>query len=202
MFQYLGDKLIPYIGVGMFQIQRLQYCDAGSLLTPSCNKAPFYPIELFSYQNMGEMLEIYSRSRPPHIPGSACEIITKESGGHPASFMALLKIYDIFRPDELIWPYFFEKFWRQHVNGIVYRTRQLGERGPVIRLLLTRLLCRSMISWEFDHNNLDPIEETLFNIGVLAARGHNRAKFTSSLILRASINVIHGRKLRHSSNLS
>ena len=116
-FRTLGsNKWICYVGVGTYKLMDLPD-DRRPLISPF-NKARFLQMPLFSTAEMTKLFQIYRRNiNPEEIPLDLQTRIMFESGGHAASFMILLKLYDELRPEPSSWILVLQKNLWTYLSG-------------------------------------------------------------------------------------
>ncbi|KAF9300785.1 hypothetical protein BGZ74_007516 [Mortierella antarctica] len=102
-FRNLSSKTaVSYVAMGTYKITEL-LLDDGTMEAPF-NKAIFARMPPFDLREMGRLFDLYKENCNPNgISRQIQDRIVHESGGHPASFMALLKLILKCRPDEGNW---------------------------------------------------------------------------------------------------
>lgn len=102
-FRNLSSKTaVSYVAMGTYKITEL-LLDDGTMEAPF-NKAIFVRMPPFDHREMGRLFDLYKENCNPNgISRQIQDRIVHESGGHPASFMALLKLVLKCRPDEGNW---------------------------------------------------------------------------------------------------
>ena len=195
-FHDLPTATVPYVAVGTFQVQKLNWSDVGrSIQRSPFNRALFYNFPSFSFEEMGQLFQLYSEKLHTSAPTAILNNIVTESSGHPASFMALLKFYDECKPDVSNWPFMFENHWREYLNGIQHKIRRSINEDQNLREELTHLTRYGMHPWEVDYSSLTRVTEDLHNIGVLCRYDSSYTRFTSTLIYRSCVDIIYGQHL-------
>ncbi|KAF9324567.1 hypothetical protein BG006_000406 [Podila minutissima] len=103
VFRNLSNKTaVSYVAMGTYKITEL-LLDDGTMEAPF-NKAIFVGMPPFDLREMGRLFDLYKEyCNPNGISRQIQDRIVHESGGHPASFMALLKLVLKHRPDEGNW---------------------------------------------------------------------------------------------------
>ena len=101
-FRFLGALGIPYVGVGTFQLRELNWKSTKTLESPF-NKAEFHSFSRFTTNEMGRIMEEFQRRWRFEMDLDVQLAIMKESSGHAASFMALLKMSSVARPTAGNW---------------------------------------------------------------------------------------------------
>jgi hypothetical protein len=102
-FRALGsNQWVSYVTVGTYKLMDLPD-DTRTLVSPF-NKAQFLQMPMFSTAEMTHLFEIYRENiNPEEIEFDLQSKIMFESGGHAASYMILLKLYDELRPEPTSW---------------------------------------------------------------------------------------------------
>ncbi|KAG0041858.1 hypothetical protein BGZ83_001229 [Gryganskiella cystojenkinii] len=102
-FRNLSSKTaVSYVAVGTYKLKEL-LLDDGSAESPF-NKATFDRMPPFDLREMGKLFDLYKKHCDSDgISRQIQDRIVHESGGHPASFMALLKLVLQHQPDEDNW---------------------------------------------------------------------------------------------------
>ncbi|CAB4432247.1 unnamed protein product [Rhizophagus irregularis] len=115
-FREISNAEVYYVAVGTFILVDLMKND-GEFIAPF-NKAKFEKMPLFSIKEMDKLFESYqfSMNKNGIQPDLRVEII-KESCGHPASFMILLKLYHDNLPNILQWEKVLQANFSQYMNG-------------------------------------------------------------------------------------
>ncbi|KAF8476013.1 hypothetical protein BDZ91DRAFT_788658 [Kalaharituber pfeilii] len=185
--KFLGNNFIPYVGAGTFKITELDWDSTNELDSPF-NKVGFFCLKPLSLKEMGAIFEEYRKSWKVTVPEDLQLDIMGESGGHAASFMALLKLFHDYRPTKEAWRRVLELQYLEFMNGVSKKIRK-DLAHPVVRQLVRKMISWGEESWSIDLKQLDSTEYYLLNVGVFVLVG-NKVKFTSALILRACIEVI------------
>ncbi|KAG0008886.1 hypothetical protein BGZ82_004368, partial [Podila clonocystis] len=99
-FRNLSSKTaVSYVAVGTFKLKEL-LLDDGTMESPF-NKAVFVGMPPFDLREMGKLFDLYKEHCDPvGISRQIQDRIVHESGGHPASFMVLLKLVLQHQPDD------------------------------------------------------------------------------------------------------
>ncbi|KAK3806979.1 MAG: hypothetical protein J3Q66DRAFT_392674 [Benniella sp.] len=202
-FESLSSPAVSYVGAGTFQLRDLLDDDGFD----SFNKAAFAQMAPFDLMEMGKLFRLYKQHCDPH--GISPEIqarIAHESGGHPASFMVLLKLTLQRRPDTNNWANVLDNNIRDLLNGTHLKLEKELKALPLEQKALVRELTKNQL----DVWGLDPqayFIRDLLNVGlldssgILNSAGKTNVRFTSGIILRICINVVWPRPMdRLSSN--
>ncbi|GBC01323.1 hypothetical protein RclHR1_04140008 [Rhizophagus clarus] len=190
-FRSLSSKNVTYVCVGTFKVVDL-LSDDNPLGSPY-NKATFLPMPFFTTEELGKLFRLYNEFFDEIIPIDIQSVIMRESFGHPASFMILLKLYHDYRTNSPIeWNLLLKENLENYLNGthvkIIKALRRMNSTD------LAHVRGFTVIkdgSWIVDLSNLSEIVKYLLNIGILvpltkdrSLRGVNRVSFTSNVIFR------------------
>ena len=124
---------------------------------------------LFSLDEMCELFKLYQRYL--NSDGAPLDVqaeIVKESNGHPASFMILLKFYDECRPDSTSWSSVLKECLVHYMNGAQRRLRNtligmsFSEQDHV-----RQLTTHAADPWETDLDTLNTTDQCLLDFGVI-----------------------------------
>ncbi|CAB4389128.1 unnamed protein product [Rhizophagus irregularis] len=186
---------IRYVAVGTFKLVDLKKSDSDEELISPFNKALFKQMPMFSIQEMGQLFDQYQSDfdRDGVLPDLRVQII-KESCGHPASFMVLLKLYYDLRPTVKQWAKFLQENLEKYMNGTHIKLKYEIETMDDNEKEYVRELTENMTDrWDMalnDLTTLEDIDKKLLNIGILYIMDSNLVGFTSCIILRVCINAL------------
>ncbi|KAF9987559.1 hypothetical protein BGZ65_003112 [Modicella reniformis] len=191
-FRNLSSKTaVSYVAVGTFKLRQLLDCD--DLLEAPFNKAEFESMPPFDLREMGRLFDLYKEHCRPHgISQQIQDKIVQESRGHPASFMFLLKLALLHRPDERNWTCLLQRNidplldWNETKLMTDLKLMNTEQKARVRDLTKNQL-----DGWEFipDDFNRDLLNIGVLNIGVLDFCKQT-VRFTSGIILRICINAV------------
>ncbi|RPB22392.1 hypothetical protein L211DRAFT_850696 [Terfezia boudieri ATCC MYA-4762] len=116
--------------------------------------------------------------------------IMKESSGHAASFMALLKMSSVARPTAGNWRAVVQTNYQDYLNGVSRKIKRDLSTNVVLRDTVRSLTLHAGGSWAIDPDSLTPEESQLLNMGILLLASSTQVKFTSILILRVCIDIV------------
>ena len=159
------------------------------------NKAKFENMPLFNVTEMGKLFESYKlNANEDGVPSDLTGKIIKESCGHPASFMILLKLYDDFRPNVNLWEIKFQENFVKYMNGTHIKLKyEVIEMSSDEKRYLRDLIDKMADRWDMnlsDLTALDDIDKKLFNMGILNIMGTNVVGFTSCVIWRVCVDAL------------
>ncbi len=189
-FRNISSSKVRYVAVGTFILVDLLK-DDGELISPF-NKAAFKLMDLFDSREMGEIFKEYQLNfNEAGVPSSLTAEIIRESCGHPASFMILLKLYHDFRPTVNQWRIRLQESLAEYMNGTHIKMKHIVNRMHGDEKKHLRDLTEYMTDhWDMDLNDLTALDDTdkkLLNFGILNIMGTNSVGFTSCIILRICI---------------
>ncbi|GES94249.1 hypothetical protein GLOIN_2v1735228 [Rhizophagus clarus] len=151
-FQNISSSKVRYVTVGTFILVDLLN-DDGELISPF-NKASFKLMNLFDRRENGLTAEII-----------------KESCGHPASFMILLKLYHDLRPTVNKWGIKLQERLTEYMNGTHIKIKHEINRMDDDEKQYLRGLVEYMADhWYMDLSDLTALDDTvkkLLNFGIL-----------------------------------
>ncbi|KAK3806980.1 MAG: hypothetical protein J3Q66DRAFT_418650 [Benniella sp.] len=194
-FRALSSKpAVSYVGVGTFQLRELM--DGEDRMDSPFNKAIFNWMAPFDLTEMESLFKLYKKHCDPE---SLCpEVQAKimyESGGHPASFMTLLKLTLQRRLDTNNWFNALERNIHDSLDGThVNLVKNLKMMTTEQKALVRELTGNKLDVWESNRN--DDLIRGLLNIGILSSSGvpnsawKMNVRFTSGIILRICIDVL------------
>ncbi|CAI2170087.1 14179_t:CDS:2 [Funneliformis geosporum] len=133
------------------------------------NKATFLPMPFFTTEELGKLFSLYNEFFDEVFPIDIQSIIMRESFGHPASFMILLKLYHDFRTNSPIeWNRSLKENLENYLNWThVKITRALRRMNSTDLAHVRDYTAVRNESWEVDLSNLSEIDKYLLNIGIL-----------------------------------
>ncbi|KAF9369452.1 hypothetical protein CPC16_004499 [Podila verticillata] len=187
-FRGLSNKMsVSYVCVGTFKLTKLLYYD-GTMESPF-NKAAFARMPPFDVQEMGRLFDMYKENcNPAGISQPIQGKVIHESGGHPASFMILLKLVLLHQPNMGNWAGLLQENIGRLMNGSQTKIRIFLESLTIKEKALVRDLTKyQMNCWEFVSSDLN---RYLLNVGILDSSDEKNARFTSGIILRACIDAL------------
>ena len=189
-FRDISSSKVRYVAVGTFILVDLLKDDE-ELISPF-NKASFKLMDLFDSREMGEIFKEYQLNfNEAGVPSSLTAEIIRESCGHPASFMILLKLYHDFRPTVNQWRIRLQESLAEYMNGTHIKMKHVVNRMNGDEKKHLRGLTEYMADhWDMDLSDLtalDDIDKKLLNFGILNIMGTNSVGFTSCIILRICI---------------
>lgn len=120
----------------------------------------------FDLKEMDRLFDLYKEHcNPVGVSRQIQDRIVHESGGHPASFMILLKLVLQHRPDECNWTYLLQENIGRLLNGTQTKLRMILKSMKAEQKARVRDLTENqMKDWEFVPDDLN---QYLLNIGVL-----------------------------------
>ncbi|GES96822.1 crinkler (CRN) family protein [Rhizophagus clarus] len=192
-FQNISSSKVRYVAVGTFILVDLLN-DDGELISPF-NKASFKLMNLFDRREMGEIFKQYQLNLSESgVPSSLTAEIIKESCGHPASFMILLKLYHDLRPTVNKWGIKLQERLTEYMNGTHIKIKHEINRMDDDEKQYLRGLVEYMADhWYMDLSDLTALDDTvkkLLNFGILNIMDTNSVGFTSCIILRVCIDTL------------
>jgi len=188
-FRNLASKPgVSYVGVGTFRLKELFDADETTMESPF-NKAIFASMPPFSLEEMNRLFELYQEHcDTAGISPRIRDNIVRESGGHPASFMILLKLTLQFRPIETNWSRLLKENVDHLLNGTQKKLRtHLQSMDTEQKVRVRDLTKKQLNDWEFTS---DDFNRVLLNIGVIYTSDERTARFTSGIILRICIDTL------------
>jgi hypothetical protein len=198
-FREISNAEVYYVAVGTFILVDLMKND-GEFIAPF-NKAKFEKMPLFSIEEMDKLFESYqfSMNYDGVQPDLRVEIV-KESCGHPASFMILLKLYHDYFPNILQWGKVLQANFSQYMNSIYITLQNEISKMSINEKRYIRSLTEYMSDcWKMDLSDLTAIndlDKKLLNIGILYPIDSNFVRFTSCIILRICIDILFSESLK------
>ncbi|KAL1914221.1 uncharacterized protein VTP21DRAFT_9644 [Calcarisporiella thermophila] len=183
---------IFYLAVGTFKIVDLRRPGTNELDSPF-NKAHFRQIPFFTTEDMGKLFRLYKElCFRPGIPDPIQASIIRESLGHPASFMILLKIFNECQPSSDSWNREMHDNLEKYMNGTHIKFKHmLQSKSQSVKAYIRKLTCNMGSPWYMDLENLSEIDKELLDVGILVPIGEeNTVSFTSCIILRVCIGVV------------
>ncbi|KAF9367523.1 hypothetical protein CPB97_005659, partial [Podila verticillata] len=187
-FRNLSSKTaVSYVAVGTFKLKEL-LLDNGTMESPF-NKAVFAGMPPFDLREMGRLFDLYKEHCDSvGISRQIQDRIVRESGGHPASFMVLLKLVLQHQPNEGNWTSLLQENIGLLLNGTQTKLRtNLKSMNAEQKARVRDLTKNQMEDWELIP---DDFNRYLLNIGVLDSRNDRTARFTSGIILRICIDAL------------
>ncbi|GJJ78301.1 hypothetical protein EMPS_10660 [Entomortierella parvispora] len=186
-FRNLSNKrAVSYVAVGTFKLKELLLDDGK--MEPPFNKAVFAGMPPFDLREMGILFDLYKEHcDPAGISAKIEDKIMHESGGHPASFMVLLKLVLQHHPDEDSWATLLQENIDSLLNGTQTKLRtNLKSMNPEQQAQVRDLTKNQLEEWAFTP---DDFNRYLLNIGILDSRNDRIVRFTSGIILRICIDA-------------
>ena len=121
-FESLANIQIPYIGVGTFQLSKLSWSTEeariSSRISSPFNKVAFFSMQPLTTLEMAAIIEEYNKDWNSPIPDPLQLSIISEPGGHAASLMALLRLYDECQPTIKDWRLTLQTYYELFMNGV------------------------------------------------------------------------------------
>jgi hypothetical protein len=112
-----------------------------------------------------------------------------ESGGHPASFMILLKLYDEVRPEPTSWTLALQKNLWIYMNGTHRKVKlQLQTMSIDEKSYVRELTTNAASPW--DANLDETINKFLLAVGITLRVGQSSIRFTSCIMLRLCVDTL------------
>ncbi|GBB99633.1 hypothetical protein RclHR1_03590008 [Rhizophagus clarus] len=195
-FRSISTYKLPYVAVGTFLLFDLLTCDLGSPF----NKATFKQMPAFDNLEMSKLFFSYKNEIPNPkgltVPLDLQRKIMKESCGHPASFMILLKIFDDENKESTPlsldkWEIVLEEKLDSYLNGTYIKLRsELMNMNSNEKQYVCKLTTHMGDEWFMNLIELDDLNKKLLNIGILTHIAHNNVRFTSYIILRKCIETV------------
>ncbi|KAF8923545.1 hypothetical protein BGZ58_002828 [Dissophora ornata] len=189
-FRNLSSKTaVSYVAVGTFKLKELLLDDG--TMEALFNKAEFTGMPPFDLKEMGRLFELYKKHcNPVGISWQIQKRIVDETGGHPASFMVLLKLAlrQEQEPNEDNWASLL-----QENIGLLLDETQIKLRAKLVlmnteqRARVRDLTKNQMCDWEFIP---DDFNRHLLDISVLDSRNGRTVRFTSGIILCIYIDAL------------
>ena len=143
-------------------------------------------MQLFDTSEMGVLFNQYKLGlNEVGVPNDLIAEIIKESCGHPASFMILLKLFHDFRPGVNLWGKCLQENLAKYMNGTHTKLKGLiiemcSDEKRYLRGLTANMADR----WDMDLSSLttlDDFDKKLFNIGILNIMGTNSVGLQAAL---------------------
>ncbi|KAF8430267.1 hypothetical protein EV426DRAFT_708426 [Tirmania nivea] len=142
---------------------------------------------------MAAIIEEYNKNWNSPIPVPLQLSIISESGGHAASLMALLRLYDECQPTIKDWRLTLQTHYELFMNGIQKKITHDLDSDIKLCDHVRDLTLNGNEPWNIDLLHLKKLDKALLYIGVLTIL-HNgdsyMMKFTSNLILRVCVAAI------------
>jgi len=143
---------------------------------------------------MGKLFNLFKEAcDPAGVSLPIQEKIVHESSGHPASFMILLKLAWLCRPNQTNWAFKLQKNLKRYMNGTHRKIKQtLRSMNHQERAHVRDLTRNQMHPWALDssHQSSD-LDQYLLNIGILVpVPDENMVQFTSGIIFRVCIDAL------------
>ncbi|GJJ70719.1 hypothetical protein EMPS_03069 [Entomortierella parvispora] len=187
-FRNLSSKTaVSYVAVGTFKLMELLLAD-GKMESPF-NKAVFAGMPPFDLREMGRLFDLYKmHCDTDGITRQIQDKVVHESGGHPASFMVLLKLILQHHPDENSWASLLQANIGSLLNGTQTKLRtNLKSMNTEQQSHVRDLTKNQLEDWEFTP---DDFNRYLLDIGVLDSSNDRTVRFTSGIILRICIDAV------------
>ncbi|KAF9162373.1 hypothetical protein BGX20_001743 [Mortierella sp. AD010] len=152
------------------------------------NMANFAKMPPFDLREMGRLFDLYKEHCHPDLSRQIQARIAYESGGHPASFMALLKLTLWHHPDESN----YATMLQTNIRSLLEETQtklktDLKSMNTEQKARVCDLTKNQMNDWEFIPDDFD---RYLLNIGILDSHNDKTVRFTSVVILHICIDVL------------
>ncbi|KAL1961567.1 hypothetical protein VTN77DRAFT_1604 [Rasamsonia byssochlamydoides] len=195
-FRFVWNYSIPVVGAGTFELKNWNWRDslrpmtavtarAQKPLRPPYNKPTFCQWPQFTSEEVTEILNTYER-RIGRIDHGLRPLIHLEANGHAASLMVLLRLVRDERPTVDDWDIMLEAKYTNHMNGFRLKISAELEEREDVRSLVRKLLVHKDRPWEMNLDKPSDMERHLLNVGIIVPTGPSKARFTSSLVFRAS----------------
>ncbi len=191
-FREISGTEVHYVAVGTFTLVDLMKDDEN--LISAFNKASFKKMPLFSTEEMDKLFDLYQSGLNNNgVPSDLRAEISKESCGHPASFMILLKLFHDFRPTVNQWGIRLQEnldeYMRTHIKIKHEINRMRDDEKRYVRRLTEHMADRWKMNLS-DLTALNNLDKKLLDIGILYPMGKNLVGFTSCIILRVCIDAL------------
>ena len=185
-----------YVAVGTYQLTHLM--DRTENLVSPFNKARFRQMEFFSVKEMSQIFYLYKENvNLDGVDQNLQPSIMDESGGHAASFMILLKLYDECRPSLLTWPSILRKNIQGYLNGThVSLKSRLKSFNVEIRDRVRQIVTHGLNAWPCGENGPDSAETVLLDAGIIIIATESRVykvtqyRFTNAIFLKLCIDTL------------
>ncbi|RPB29227.1 hypothetical protein L211DRAFT_864784 [Terfezia boudieri ATCC MYA-4762] len=167
-FESLTTMLIPYIGVGTFQLSELNWGTGPeeSLCSPF-NKATFSKMQPFTIREMSAIFTKFTEAWGISIPDSLQLAIMVESGGHAASLMALLKLYYERRPTTQTWRIVLQTEYQDYLNGVRKMIKRNLRSNKELCDHLRNLTVHAGETWKLELDCLGTLDKILLYTGII-----------------------------------
>ncbi|KAF9368854.1 hypothetical protein CPB97_004197, partial [Podila verticillata] len=187
-FRGLSNKMsVSYVCVGTFKLTELLNDD--ETMESPFNKAAFVRMPPFEIKEMGRLFDMYKEHcHPAGISQQIQRNVMLESGGHPASFMILLKLVLQYRPNMGNWAGLLQENIGRLMNGSQTKIKNILMSMTIEEKAQVRDLTKNQMDyWEFVSSDLN---RYLVNIGIIDTHDEKTARFTSGIILRVCIDAL------------